>query len=228
MRKLFYPSLLTVLAFLFSASIVSAQASKCGDTDYNCQVTEYTKAIQSNPNDIENYYSRGRAYRELNKFDAAIADLTKYISMAPSSAEYLADGYIARANTYFAAKQNAKAIADFGKAIEAFPSHAEAYYNRARVYYSEKSYNKAISDLDKYISMNTSKKDWLADGYENRAMSYEALGNNAQALKDYSAAIDSDPSVAHRFTNRASLYRKMGKTALADQDEKKAGELKDQ
>ena len=226
MRKMNLFTLSAIVTVVLFALSGSAQVPECAETDNQCLVDAYTKKIAADPGNIENYYSRGRAYRGLNKFDASIADLTKYISMKPSTPEYLADGYMARANTYTAMKDSVHAIADFGRAVGILPTHAEAYYNRARLYYDDKKYLKAIADLDQYIALNKSNKEWLADGYENRGVNFLALGKNDEALRDLTSAIGIDGTVARRFSTRADIYRKLGKIALAEADEKKAAELK--
>ncbi len=222
-RRFVIPALLSFLVFVCG---VNAQTPNCEENDFKCLVDSYNKKITSDPGNIENYYARGRAYRGLGKYDASIADLTKYISMKPSKPEYLADGYMARANTYSEMKDSPNAIADYGRALAAVPTHAEAYYNRARLLYEDKKYLSAIADLDHYIELNKANKEWLADGYENRGLNLLALGKTAEALRDATSAIGLDGTVARRFSTRASIYRKIGKIALAEADEKTAAELK--
>jgi tetratricopeptide (TPR) repeat protein len=258
MKNLMKIILFATLSLTCLATFAAAQATTCANDDYDCKVAYYTRQISASPNDGESYYSRGMAYKRLERYDEALADFTKYISTNPTSKEYLADGYGERANCYKALKDTTRAIADYNRALELFPSttvynnrgtlylsqndnanaiadfnhaiaidakDAEPYYNRAKVYSSQKQYNKAIADLDIYIKLNTTNIPFLADGYQNRSIAYSNLDNLTQALKDANSAIDLDPNVGSRFRNRANVYRKLGKTALAEADEQAATRL---
>ena len=86
-------------------------------------------------------------------------------------------------------------------------------------------YAKAISDYDKYISLNTSNAAFLSDGYLNRGLVYVDMDNLEQAVKDITSAIELNPAKAKLYKARAFVYRKQGKTVLAEADEKKAASL---
>lgn len=191
----------------------------------NDAIADFTVYINSKPTNKEyladGYDGRANAYKALSDYKNALADynaaLLNYVSTV-----YLNN----RGNCYMAMGDNANALADYNQAIQLDPKDAEPYYNRAKVFSSQKLYSKAIADLDIYVELNKTNIPFLADGYQNRSLAYSNLGNTTQALKDISSAIDLDPNVASRFKNRAILYRKLGKIALAEADEKKAASLK--
>ncbi|MEP6924080.1 MAG: tetratricopeptide repeat protein [Pyrinomonadaceae bacterium] len=286
-------SLLAIFLLVFLTVSAAAQIANCGNLDYACLIAAYTKQISTNPNDIEAYYERGRAFMSNENFDQAIADFSHYISMNPAKKEYLADGYnnratcykhknsldmaiadynkaiqlvptnplyydnrgnvysekksfdqaiadfssaisskpeystayVGRGHAYMGKNDYPSAFADFTKAIQINPDEAEAYYNRAIIHNSRKDFEKAIADYDKYIMLNTSNIPFLSDGYQNRALAYLDIGNLAQALKDLTAAIDLEPTRASLYKSRAIVYRKQGKVALAEADERKAASL---
>jgi tetratricopeptide (TPR) repeat protein len=247
------------LAIFVSNNAVPAQTS-CGDNDYKCKIALYSKQIVDDPNNDEAYYNRALAYRNSNNCDAAIRDLTRYLSSATMKPADKADGYDERGICYKTGGDLASAIADYNMAIKILPSHtasyinrgniydlrqdypsavadytkavqldpkeAEAFYNRARVYNKQKLYTKAVADYDRYIELNTDDKEYLADGYHNRGLIYEILGNYDHAVKDLTSSIDLDPADPTAYKARASVYRKMGKTALAAADEQRAAALK--
>lgn len=61
-----------------------------------------------------------------------------------SSQQFFSQGLI-----YAKSERYTEAIAEFSKAIEVNPKHAESYYNRARAYFSKEEYDKAWDDVHK-------------------------------------------------------------------------------
>ncbi len=187
-------------------------------------IADYTVYINSKPANKEyladGYDGRGNAYKNQGNYTRALADYNTALQLHVSTV-YLNN----RGNCYMSMGNNTNAMADYDRAIALDPKDAEPYYNRAKLYSSQKLYSKAIADLNIYVELNKTNIPFLADGYQNRSLAYSNMGNNTQALKDISAAIDLDPNTASRFKNRSILYRKMGKIALAEADERSAAEL---
>ena len=55
--------------------------------DYNGAISDYTKAIEINPNYAKAYYNRGLTKRNLKDFNGAISDYTKAIEINPNYAK---------------------------------------------------------------------------------------------------------------------------------------------
>jgi len=89
----YLPALSIVVIFLFGCSIASkAQAPAqeafrlalaCPETDYDCQITNFTKGIELNAAVPQAYVNRGHAYRMKGSYDLAIVDFTKAIELKP-------------------------------------------------------------------------------------------------------------------------------------------------
>ena len=184
-------------------------------------IADYSKAIELVPTSADFWSNRGNAYAAQKSYDAAIPDFTKAIALAPD----FAGAYVNRGHAFLNKGDDALALADFTKAMQVDPKEAEAYYNRAVIEGRRGEYSKAIADYDVYISLNTDNIPYLADGYLNRSLAYLNTGNLAQALKDATAAVDLAPKDPKTYGARAAVYRKMGKIALAEADEKKAAAL---
>jgi tetratricopeptide (TPR) repeat protein len=73
------------------------------------------------------YYGRGKAYIDLGEFEAAVADLTQSIGLAPANVYY---DYAARAFAYLQLNQQEEAVADATAALESEPFLAQAYNTR--------------------------------------------------------------------------------------------------
>lgn len=168
------------------------------------------------------YFLRGNANRDNGSLDLAIADYNTALSYKPS----MATVYMNRGLVRYRQSDYVRAIADLTKAGEIDPKESEVYYNRGFVYDKKGDTAKAIVDYDKYISMNSAEPAKLADGYSRRGVVYFDLNDLTQALNDLSMAIRLSPETALFYTQRAKIYRKQGKTALATADEEKAAALK--
>ena len=55
------------------------------DQEVDCPITDYTKAIESDPNNVTAYLARGTAHLEAFAFDSAITDFTKAIELKPNN-----------------------------------------------------------------------------------------------------------------------------------------------
>jgi Tfp pilus assembly protein PilF len=118
-----------------------------------------------------------------------------------------------------------QAVSDITEAIRLDPKNEDAVYflNRGRAYANLKEYDKAISDITETIRQ---KPDWEL-GYEQRANVYFSFGQYHKAISDYSEAIRLKPNYYSDFYDeRADAYDKLGNHSRAEQDRKKAKELK--
>ncbi|MCX5697998.1 MAG: tetratricopeptide repeat protein, partial [Candidatus Omnitrophica bacterium] len=64
-------------------------------------ISDFTKAIEINPNDAEAYYNRGLVYGTQGNFPQAISDFTKAIEINPNDAE----AYYNRGLAYYEKKE---------------------------------------------------------------------------------------------------------------------------
>ena len=86
--------------------------------------------IEQSSKDVPAYERRGYAYRNLGKYDQAIADLTKVIEARPKDPE----AYRQRGLTYRLMNNYAKAAADFSKVVELKPNDTDA---KSRLKYAQ-------------------------------------------------------------------------------------------
>ncbi len=157
----------------------------------------------------------GNIKRQQGKYNEALVDLNKSISLSPTSA----DAYNNRANvymnlnkldlaysdylkclkiddkheeslinigTYYFNKSNhVKAIESFTKAFSTYPTRTEILINRAAAYYYSKNYPAAITDIDKYLSVNKP----LGQAYLIKSLALEDSGRYDEALAVIEQAI---------------------------------------
>ena len=56
-------------------------ADRIQDQEVDCAISDYTNAIESNPNNSTPYFARGTAHLKAFDFDSAIADFTRSIEI---------------------------------------------------------------------------------------------------------------------------------------------------
>jgi tetratricopeptide (TPR) repeat protein len=219
--------------------------------DYRVAIAEYSKALDSDSNNLEAYSERGLAYLNLEEYQKAIADYNKAIQLNLNYADaYVARGfaygqqeeyekaiadhnkaiqlnpqlaiaYVTRGVVYGELKEYQKAIVDFNKAIGLNSQYAEAYYSRGNIYLSLKEYQKAIADYNEAIRLNPQ----LATAYLTRGFIYYSLKEYQKAIADYNEAIRFNPQLAFAYVNRGVVYFYLEEHQKARKDLQKAADL---
>ncbi len=152
--------------------------------------------------DVDFFISSGLAYGMVQKYDLAIADFTKAISIDPTNAEaynnkgmYLSEkGMLDSALSYL------------NKAIEIKPESYEAIYNKANNYAKAGDFVTAISLYNEALKV---KPDYI-DAVLNLGNSYAALKDYNNALKYFRLVEKSDPTNAKVLFNIGITYRILG------------------
>jgi tetratricopeptide (TPR) repeat protein len=198
-------------------------------------IADFSKAIELNPKDVQNYRIRAFAYKLTNNSQQALMDYSTMIELNPKDAEvYEQRGYIyegldekeiAAAN-FKRAKElrenpDSTEIDVLTKLIETKPKDAEAYLNRGNSYAKQGDYAQAIADYTKTIEINPK----LAEAYNNRAGVYYRKKDFTRAINDYTKAIKLNPQDARTYRNRGVTYEEMGEKENATADFRKAEDL---
>ncbi|MBU2547711.1 MAG: tetratricopeptide repeat protein [Proteobacteria bacterium] len=156
------------------------------------------------------YRDRANAWRNLNKYDKALADYSKVVELAPDDAKAYRD----RANTWLKLKKNDEALADFSRAVELAPDDARIYRGRGYVYRIKGELDLAIADYTKAVEL---RPDYPM-AYVNRGYAWRQKGEPDQAIADFTRAIDLDPEYALAYMQRAWDYQKRGDYTAALED----------
>lgn len=147
----------------------------------------------------ETNYRLGRALRDADQHAAAINAYGRSLEARPTP-----EAYIHRGVARFDMRAFDDAIADFDAALRLAPNNGEALNNRAWTLYRKGDHRAAIVDADKAVAaLSTEGYVW-----DTRGHIHEALGNKAEAIRDYRQAIALDPSTA---SSRDGL-RRLGAT----------------
>ena len=236
---------LVALIGLLVWSMVSTQSkSKYGDMgleeyekgNYQEAIENFTRAIESHPDDAFLYNNRGLATyygaKKAKEYKKAISDYSKAIKLKPDYAV----AYNNRGLAYF--KRGGwtntgpfdKAISDFTKAIELKPDYLDAYYNRGLThthflhYYSKPftedtvdRFNKATADFNKVLDLDP---DYVL-AYAGLGNAYYRHGEWDKATEYYNKALASEDLILKKvgkkglegiYHSRARNYNQFQRT----------------
>jgi tetratricopeptide (TPR) repeat protein len=113
-----------------ASDILSSANTKYKNRDYLGALTDYTQALQLDPNNASAFCCRGVAYYRLGDRQNATIDYNRSIEIDPT----LAIAYYRRGFLHYTAQDYVSAIADYNKSIELKPDFALAYSNRGYAY----------------------------------------------------------------------------------------------
>ena len=164
--------------------------------DFNGALTDFTKAIEIDPNLYDASLNRGVAKDDLDNYYGAIADFTTAIEIDPN----YASAYYNRGLTKGNLENDYGAIADFTKAIEIDISFALAYYGRGIAKHNLDDYYGAIKDYRNAIRFNPN----YANAYFARGKTKFILTDNKGAIADYTKGIEIEPNNAEAYYFRGA------------------------
>lgn len=176
-------------------------------------IAEYTRALQSKPNDPQLLKSRAGLESSNGDYVAAIGDLDDVISQNPKEPD--PDALISRAMAYYYAGDYDKAQTDADQAIALSPQDSEFYDDRAYIEDDRHQMDNAISDLGQAIRYSRRKNE---DLYYHRGYIYKEKKDYDHALEDFNEAARLDPSDDRIFQQRAEALARRKQLALMTPD----------
>lgn len=217
-----------------------------GQSDYDSAITEWSRAIQLQPDFALAYYNRSVAYHLIHRDGQALSDLDEVLRIEPEFAQAyvgravifhqsddnraiadlgqairidpdLADAYQGRAALYLLKGDHEHALPDLDRLLLLEPDNIEAYQFRTRIYCQNGEYDRAIADINQAIRLN----DRNEVAYHLRGVAYEGKGDYSRAIADFSHAIRLNEDYALAYTDRATVYQKRNDydRAIADYDQ---------
>jgi tetratricopeptide (TPR) repeat protein len=162
---------------------------------YERALADYDKAVELGRSSAYVFAARCDADRLNGKRDRAAADCEKALTIDPKSRR----GLWARGRLALTGGRYTDAIADLNAYITQNPKGSDtAYYFRGYAYNRIQSFRLALEDLQTYVERAPND----ADGYKERAIARNGVGDKDGALADFDVAIRD--------------YKKAGDTTAAD------------
>jgi len=111
-----------------------------------------------------------------------------------------------------------KAVASFGRAIEADPKSDTAYYLRGRALARQNQEARALADLNRAVELNPRN----ADAYNWLGWIHGRSNRNEEAIAALTKAIAIRPKNGWAYYNRGRIYYRKGETAKSTDDARMA------
>lgn len=159
---------------------------------FDRSMSDYTSGARLFPEDGVFPNGQGLALSALGRFDEAIGFFNEAIRLDPTSGVFM----LGRAEAYNRSDRPQQALDDYARvpALQRLTKNDESRFHVGRGYafLKLKRYDDAISDFDAAVGIVPS----LVNAWKWRALSYERLGNVANACRDYERTLKLDPSDA--------------------------------
>ena len=215
--------------------------------DYRSAIDYYSRAVDSNPLDEDNFLQRGNAQLAMGNHHEAIRDYDLVLALDAENAT----AYFNRASARFSSGNAYEAVKDFSMVIDRRPEDRDAWLNRGISLLALELYPQALEDFDRALALDSSFSDiWWNRAYllyeqgkiaEARAsilMATELAPGDAEAWlllgriefgeRKYDAAVVAynrclklNPRYAEAYLNRGEAKRVLGDEKEACKDWKK-------
>jgi tetratricopeptide (TPR) repeat protein len=161
---------------------------------------------------------------QLRDCDLRLKACSALIASGEPDAAKLAALYVKRGQAQLCkggADSQARATADYTKAIEIDPRTAKAYFYRGSVYSNENKHEAAIEEFSQAIDLDPED----ADAVRYRGLSFFVLGQNDRAIADLDKAVALKPDAIVNYFRRGEVLFAVGQHEPALADFTKAIEL---
>ncbi len=160
----------------------------------------YTGMLKDNAKDTYYLQARAEANTAEEKFDAADADYTRLVELAPNDVNAL----MKRAAFRYAAKKYEAAIKDYDAIVAQNPGYQTwALGQKANAKAGLKKFDEAIADLTSLVDAAGGNR---MSALLTRGLMYSRAGKPEKAVEDYDEIIKNDPASAIAINNKAWTY----------------------
>jgi len=185
-------------------SVVTVLVDKAPDS----AIVFINAALQTLPESVSLRMALARGYQQKGEAAKAVAVCNEILERYPNSL----DALLLKAELQKADGQEAEALATLEKAYSYAPFDAPLAYNLA-FEYAEAKNSKALALCDSLIRMDGSQKH--AEPYYIKGVYYQNVGNTAQALQLYDAAIQRDYNFLDAYMDKGRILYNQKKYAEA-------------
>jgi len=171
-----------------------------------------SRAIKLDPGKASFYANLGLAYRDLKRFDEALACYERALAIKPDDADTLNN----RGNLLRDLKRFDDALTSYARALAIKPDFADALNNRGATLSDLKRLDDALASYDRALA---AKPDY-AEALSNRGTALNALRRFDDALASFDRALVLHPGFAEALNNRGNVLSELKRfdDALASYD----------
>jgi len=160
---------------------------------------------------------RARAYRDAERYDAALQGFDHAIALDPDFQSAIAG----RGETYRLMGRHDEALADLNRAIELDPSDSWAIGTRGQTHHAMGNNDRALADLTRALELDPTSI-WIVG---SRGDVHSSNSDHDLAVADYDRALELDPTSAWYLSLRGDCHRQAERYSDAIADFTKAIEL---
>jgi tetratricopeptide (TPR) repeat protein len=168
---------------------------------YQDAVKYFTKSLQIKGDFPEAYWALGLVYIKLRQYDIAAEIFKKGIAINPGSSSL----HYNLGNTYLRLDRLVEALKSFNDAIRLQPDLVEAYGGTGVALCRLGNFKKAINAFNHVIQSKPNRESMVL-AYANRGFAYSGLQQFANAVDDFSKAIELDSTNASAYVGLAIVY----------------------
>lgn len=135
--------------------------------EFDKALVDLDAAFEIGPENAELRKNRSLTLLKLKRFDDGIAEANESLRLAPESEKLqyrstVGTAYVARAADHSTKKRLTESLADLNEAIRVCPERAESFHQRGNYFYNQKQFDKAISDYEEAIRLDSTKPEYLS------------------------------------------------------------------
>jgi tetratricopeptide (TPR) repeat protein len=177
-------------------------------SDYEVGIEYTSKILAIQRDNVQALVNRGTAYRLLDRYEEAEADLTRAIELDPENALAYENRAIAR--LYM--DRPDEALADANRAVQLDQGEL---YTRLFVARYAGDYDTAIDDATTLLRLEGQPTPYLLS---SRGLAYLEIGELERGLDDINRALEIDPEYAAGYDRRAYAYFLLGDYERSKED----------
>ena len=176
------------------------------------KVAEYTAAIKKEPDNPANWFQRAMEYYHLQKYDQAMADLDRALSL---QADYPEAHYRRGEIFQYAREKPDEAVAAYSAELARDPDHLYSLQQRGRLLAKQGKHAEALQDLERLVALDPARTKLIA---EDRGVCRMYLGLFPGAIEDFSLVLQHEPEQVQVRYYRGVIYRQYRQLDEAERD----------
>ena len=173
------------------------------DGKFREAISQYKRALNIEPDDIDVLINIGLGYRHLEEYDKAIEYYDKVLDIEPENKVAINNkGY-----SYECLKETDKAIELYKKSLKIDPAYDIPLVNLSNIYFNEKQYEKVIEIFDRALELDPlNSANWVDLG-----RAYRYLEKYDDAINSYLKALELDKHDKIAWNNIGFAFFKQNK-----------------
>ncbi len=167
--------------------------------EYETALKDIEHAIELDPGYVESWILSGEIKVQMKNYDEALSDYDKALEVSPDNDDAIKNKILVL--LLLDDKKTASKLLD--NSLKDNPEYWGYYYARGVMQNSDGKFSKALEDFDQALSLNPDNK---FDISINRGFTNLRLLNYTDALNDFNAALEEDPTNAGAYHSRARTH----------------------